>query len=223
MTGPPILLAHGFSSSAEASWSRNGWLDVLADTGRTVIAPDLLGHGNAPKPHDPGAYDAMEDLVREVLPDEPVDVVGFSMGARLVLVLEAQRPGTFRRMVVGGIGANLFVTGDPSTTADAIEHGSEALDPMSRAFVTVARQPPNDPAALAACLRRAHPPLGPDELARIACPVQVVVGDKDVLAMPPDRLVAGLPDASLVMLKGADHLGTMKNFGFLDAALDFLG
>ena len=218
-----ILLAHGFSSSAEASWARNGWLDILADTGQHVLAPDLLGHGHAAKPHEPEAYEAMESEVRALLPDgDPVDAVGFSMGARIVLVLEAQQPGTFRRIVVGGVGANLFVTGNPEATAHAIESGDGALDPLSRAFVTVAHQPPNDPLALAACLRRPHPPLGAAELARITCPVLVVVGDQDLLAMPPDALVDALPDGRLVTVKGADHLGTMKGFGFLDATLDFL-
>ena len=225
-TSPAILLAHGFSSSSEASWARNGWLDLLGDTGRTVIAPDLLGHGQAAKPHEPSAYAAMEDDVRAAIAagsgGGPVDAVGFSMGARLVLVLESQVPGTFGRIVVGGIGSNLFADRSPDETARAIETGGEALDPMSRAFVTVARQPPNDPLALAACLRRTQPPLGPEELSRIQCPVLVVVGDKDVLAMPPDQLVDALPDAKLVTIKGADHLGTMKGFGFLDAALGFL-
>ncbi len=216
-----ILLAHGFSSSAEASWQRNGWLDILADTGQKIIAPDLLGHGNAPKPHDPAAYASMEDDVRALLVEEdaPFDAVGFSMGARLVLVLESQQPGTFRRIVVGGVGNNLFVGGSPEATAQAIEAGEGALDPMSRAFVAVAHQPPNDPKALAACLRREQPAL---DFARVTCPVVVVVGDQDVLAMPPDKLVEALPNARLVMVKGADHLGTMKNFGFLDAVMDFL-
>jgi len=221
---PPILLVHGFTSSAEASWARNGWLDILADTGRAVIAPDLLGHGQAPKPHDPGAYDAMEDLVRAAIPDAgPVDVVGFSMGARLSLVLESQRPGTFRRMVVGGVGSNVFALRDAEPMARAIESGEGALDPLTRAFVAVATTPPNDPGALAACLRRRHPPLGHDELARIRCPVLVVIGDADVLVQPAEPLVEALPDARLATIRGADHLGTMKGFGFLDAALDFLG
>jgi pimeloyl-ACP methyl ester carboxylesterase len=207
---PAILLTHGFSSSSEASWARNGWLD-------------LLGHGSAEKPHDPEAYASMEDDVRSLLVGVgPVDAVGFSMGARLLLVMESQSPGTFGKIVVGGIGANLFATGSPEATAHAIETGESTLDPMSRAFVTVANQPPNDPLALAACLRRAQPPLGVAELGEVRCPVLVVVGDQDALAMPPDQLVEALPDARLVTIKGADHLGTMKGFGFLDAALGFL-
>lgn len=224
MADPAILLIHGFSSSSEASWSRNGWLDVLADTGRNVIAPDLLGHGTAAKPHDPAAYAAMESEVRGLLAGVgPVDAVGFSMGARLVLTLEAEQPGTFGRIVVGGVGANLFATGDHEPMAAAIESGGETLDPLSRAFVAVASTPPNDPRALAACLRRPAPALGRDELARVRCPVLVVVGSADTLALPAEPLVESLPDASLVTVKGVDHLGTMKGFGFLDAALAFLG
>ncbi len=224
MADPTILLAHGFSSSAEASWARNGWLDILADSGRTVIAPDLLGHGNAPKPHDPAAYDDMEGQVAALLEGiGPVDAVGFSMGARLVLVIESQRPGTFGRIVAGGVGANLFAgERDPESVAHAIEVGGETLDPLSRAFVAVAQTPGNDPVAMAACLRRRHPPLGPEELARVRCPVLVVVGDQDSVAIPPDALLEALPDARLATVKGADHLGTMKGFGFLDAALGFL-
>jgi pimeloyl-ACP methyl ester carboxylesterase len=224
MAEPAILLLHGFSSSSEASWARNGWLDILADTGRRVIAPDLMGHGEADKPHDPAAYAVMEQQVHELVAGAgEVDVVGFSMGARMALCVEAIYPGTFGRIVAGGVGANLFQVREPSSMADALEGNGEALDPLGRAFVSAAHQPPNDPLAMAACLRRPQPPLGDEELARIRCPVLVVVGDRDTVAMPPDQLVEALPDARLAMVKGADHLGTMKGFGFLDAALGFLG
>ena len=225
MADPAIVLLHGFSSSSEASWKRNGWLDILADTDRRVIAPDLMGHGDAEKPHDPAAYAGMEEQVFALLADVgEVDVVGFSMGARMALCIEAAHPGTFGRMVVGGVGANLFAAErNPDGVASAIEGRGEALDPLARAFVTVAHQPPNDPLALAACLRRPLPPLGTSELAGVRCPVLVVVGDRDTVAMPPDALLAALPDARLTTVKGADHLGTMKGFGFLDAALGFLG
>jgi pimeloyl-ACP methyl ester carboxylesterase len=223
MAEPALLLLHGFSSSSEASWGRNGWLDILADTSRRVIAPDLMGHGDAEKPHDPAAYARMEEQVHGLVAGAgDVDVVGFSMGARMALCIEAMYPGTFGRIVAGGVGANLFQQREPSTIADALEGRGEALDPLGRAFVAAAHQPPNDPLAMAACLRRSHPPLGPGELATIRCPVLVVVGDRDTVAMPPDELVAALPDARVVLVKGADHLGTMKGFGFLDAALGFV-
>src|ERR1700722_17724703 len=104
----------------------------------------MLGHGNAPNPHDPADYEAMEDMVAALV-DGETDAGGFSMGARLVLAIEAQRPGTFRRIVAGGVGANLFdLERNPSAVADALEGRGEVLDPLSRAFVAVAHTPPND-------------------------------------------------------------------------------
>ena len=58
-------------------------------------------------------------------------------------------------------------------------------------------------------------------LARITCPVLVVLGDSD-FAGPADPLLDRLPNAELVTLRGVDHFGTPKAFAFLDAALPFL-
>ena len=104
MSGNPVLLLHGFTTSAERTWREPGWIDLLKDAGREVIAPDLLGHGNAPKPHDPAAYDEVEKLIEELLPDGPVDAVGYSAGARITLVLASRAPERFGRLVVGGSG-----------------------------------------------------------------------------------------------------------------------
>ncbi|HEU4841145.1 MAG TPA: alpha/beta fold hydrolase [Ilumatobacteraceae bacterium] len=53
MSGPPVLLVHGWGGSFDATWRRSGFTELLADAGREVIGVDLLGHGDAPKPHDP--------------------------------------------------------------------------------------------------------------------------------------------------------------------------
>ena len=57
---PPVLLVHGFASSAEHNWRQPGWLDLLADCGRETIAVDLPGHGRAPRPADPAGYHDIE-------------------------------------------------------------------------------------------------------------------------------------------------------------------
>jgi pimeloyl-ACP methyl ester carboxylesterase len=106
---PPVLLVHGLGTSCARTWGDNGWIDLLADAGREVIGVDLLGHGDAPKPHDPSAYDRLEHDVAGRLPEgEPVDAIGFSLGGRVVLTLAAEQPSRFRRIVVAGVGANLF-------------------------------------------------------------------------------------------------------------------
>ena len=70
--GKPVVLVHGWGGSFESTWQRSGFTELLADAGREVIGVDLLGHGNAPKPHDPEAYDDLTARVVDVLPDEPV-------------------------------------------------------------------------------------------------------------------------------------------------------
>jgi len=219
-----IFLAHGFGSSSKASWERTGWLGLLADAGREVIAPDLLGHGEAAKPHDPEAYRATEELAFSRLQGiAPVDAVGFSMGARVTLLIEADHPGTFGRIVVGGLGNNLFSPHDPEPAALAIEGKGEATDPLVRAFASAASTPPNDPLALAACLRRAHRKVSPDDLAAVRCPVLIVVGDRDSVVQPVEPLAKALVNSDIVTIPGVDHLGTMKGYNFLEAAFDFLG
>jgi pimeloyl-ACP methyl ester carboxylesterase len=224
MGSSKIFLVHGFSSSAKMSWERNGWLDLLADAGRDVIAPDLLGHGEAPKPHDPAAYAFVGDLAYGELEGAgAVDAVGFSMGARVALLIEADHPGTFGRIVVGGLGSNLFAPRDPEPAALAIEGKSEATDPLLRAFASAASTPPNDPNALAAFLRGGRRTVSPEDLAGVRCPVLIVVGSKDVVAQPVEPLSTALESSQTVSIPGADHLGTMKGYGFLEAAFDFLG
>lgn len=219
---PPVLLLHGFAASFDRTWRDNGWVDLLADLGREVIAVDLLGHGDNAKPHEPGAYAALEDEVAAALPDRPVDAVGFSLGARVLLGVAAEDPRRFRRIVVAGVGDNLFRTQDPEGIARAVEGGAGEDDRLGQHFALLASAPDNDPQALAACLRREHPPLGPAELGGIDRPVLVVLGDRD-FAGPADPLVEALPDARLVTLRNVDHFATPKALGFLDAALGFLG
>jgi pimeloyl-ACP methyl ester carboxylesterase len=52
--------------------------------------------------------------------------------------------------------------------------------------------------------------------------VLVVLGDQDP-AGPGDRLVAALPDARLVTLRGVDHFGTPSDVRCMQAVLGFLG
>lgn len=224
MSDPSVLLVHGFATSAQRTWGDNGWLDLLADAGRSVVAPDLLGHGDAPKPHDPEAYTELEALVLDQLPAEPVDAIGFSLGARTVLALASAHPERFGRLVVAGIGANVLRRdGDPSVVADALVAEGPADDPVLRYFQQLAHDPGNDPAALAALLRRPRSmALDPAGLGRITSPVLIVLGERDLVG-PADPLAACLSDVEVVGLPGVDHFGTPKAFGFLDAALGFLG
>ena len=223
MTGPEVALVHGFGTSFEATWVGNGWAALLADAGRTVIGVDLLGHGTAEKPTDPDDYRNLEQWVLDVLPPEPVDGIGFSMGAQVLLWLAAHHSDRFGRLVVSGIGRNLFESdvGWRPKIVEAVRTGV-AVTPELRYFAQLPESPGADRTALVAFLERPDRREFTSELlAAVTLPVLVVIGGAD-LAGPADPLVEALPDATLVVLPGVDHFATPKNFGFIEAALDFI-
>lgn len=220
----PVVLVHGWGGSFEATWKSSGFADLLEDAGRSVIGVDLLGHGRAAKPHDPNAYADLTSSVSDVLPDEPVDAVGFSLGALTLLRLAVDQPGRIRRLVLAGIGRNAVEATDRESHARlvaALEGSSDEDDNLSRLFVQYADQPGNDRRALTAIMKRERAPFTDDELSRVTCPTLVVIGDKD-FAGPGEPLSTRLPDARLVTLRNVDHFATTENFGFFDAALEFL-
>ena len=223
MTGPQVALVHGFGTSFEATWVGNGWAALLADAGRTVIGVDLLGHGTAEKPTDPDDYRNLEQWVLDVLPPEPVDGIGFSMGAQVLLWLAAHHSDRFGRLVVSGIGRNLFESdvGWRPKMVEAVRTGV-AVTPELRYFAQLPESPGADRTALVAFLERPDRREFTSELlAAVTLPVLVVIGGAD-LAGPADPLVDALPDATLVVLPGVDHFATPKNFGFIETALDFI-
>jgi len=219
----PVVLVHGFATSAARTWGDNGWLDILGDLGREVVAPDLLGHGTADRPTEPAAYNRLEADLLDRLPTEPVDAIGFSLGARSLLVGASGAPERFHSLVVAGVGANLFASdGTSGLIADAIDGRGDLDDPQLRYFATLAEAPDQDSAALAALMRRPETVALTDEgLARITCPVLVVLGDQD-FAGPADPLLERLPHARFVSLRGVDHFATPKSFAFIDAVVEFL-
>jgi pimeloyl-ACP methyl ester carboxylesterase len=214
---------HGLGSSFEHGWRAPGWADLIADAGRKVIPVDLLGHGTANAPHDPGEYAHLESSIERALPDEPVDAIGFSLGAQLLLRLAGRAPERFGRLVLIGVGANLLRDGDGDTSAlaDAFERGAEPTDITARLFVNLARSAGNDPLAMSACIRRPHEPLTTSDFARVSIPTLVIIGDKD-FAGPAEPLVEALPNATLVTLKGIDHFRATSEFACIDAALEFV-
>ena len=110
---PPVVLVHGWGGSFASTWQDNGFTELLRDAGRTVIGVDLLGHGTAPKPHDPQAYADLTTRVVDALPDEPVDAIGFSLGAMTLLRLATVEPEPVQPVGARPASANLS---SPPTT-----------------------------------------------------------------------------------------------------------
>jgi pimeloyl-ACP methyl ester carboxylesterase len=218
---PPVVLLHGFATSSARTWWENGWLDLLTDAGRQTVPIDILGHGKAEKPHDPAAYGDLEGYVAERLPDGPVDAVGFSLGARLLLGVAIAEPQRFRRIVTLGVGRNLFERSGSDVVVEAIKAGGAPDNPAAAYFARLAEHPENDREALIACLQAPMRLLTAAELGGVTASALVVIGERDFCG-PADPLVDALPDARLVVLPRTDHFSTPKDFIAMDSALRFL-
>ena len=100
--GKPLLLVHGLGGS------RRSWDPILVPLAqaREVIALDLPGHGQTPEQVDSGTFDGLARSLDDWLGREGlagVDMVGSSMGARLVLEMARRgRAGAVVALDPGG-------------------------------------------------------------------------------------------------------------------------
>ena len=96
--GPPLLLVHGLGGAA---WNFSELAPLLP--GRRLIVPDLPGHGASsplPAPSLTGFADVLAQIFEEQLLDEPVDVVGHSLGGVVALRLAERHPALVRSLVL---------------------------------------------------------------------------------------------------------------------------
>jgi pimeloyl-ACP methyl ester carboxylesterase len=124
-SGPAILLIHGIGDNSTT------WATVQAKLAQrfTVIAVDLLGHGQSDKPradYSAAAYaNGMRDLL-SVLDIERVTVIGHSLGGGVAMQFAYQFPQLVERLVLVGAGG---VTKDVNIVLRmaSLPMGSEAL------------------------------------------------------------------------------------------------
>lgn len=107
--GPALLLIHGIGDSSR-TW--DAVLPLLAKH-HTVIAPDLLGHGDSDKPRADyslgGFANGMRDLLL-LLGIPTATVVGHSLGGGIALQFAYQYPQMCERLILvasGGFGAEV--------------------------------------------------------------------------------------------------------------------
>mgnify|MGYP001088611430 CR=1 FL=1 len=227
--GRPTVLLHGFSSTAVINWVTPGHAEAVAATGRRVILPDLRGHGDSDRSHDPAAYppDVVTDDVFALLDhlgltDDAYDLGGYSLGGRTSLraVVRGARPG---RLVVAGMGlagvthmrghafADVFLHVLADTPAGPFPPGS----PEGRITDFIDRIGA-DRTALQLTLGTAVDTPAAD-LARVGVPALVVTGDRDD---PADaRALADLlPHSTFTTVKG-DHISAANRSDALGATI----
>jgi pimeloyl-ACP methyl ester carboxylesterase len=108
-SGPILVLLHGIAGSSAT------WEDVIPwlSERHTVIAPDLLGHGESSKPRGDYSLGAYANAVRDLLGalgETSGTIVGHSLGGGVAMQFAYQFPERCERLVLmssGGLGREL--------------------------------------------------------------------------------------------------------------------
>lgn len=229
--GRPIMLVHGYASDYELNWVGSRWQETLSGRGFGVIGIDLRGHGHSEKPHDPAAYslramagDALRLL--DHLGVAEADFLGYSMGARIGLLLCHDHPDRLGRAVIAGIGLRQGTSANARKAqliARRMRGDATVDDPEANMFYNFARaRPINDLEALACCILGDHAALREDQVASITTPVDVIAGDQDVIARDAPQLATRLPRGRYDPIPGRNHNNAVPARDFKAAAIPFL-
>ena len=229
-----VLMVHGFATSRAENWRRLGWYGAFERKNYRLVALDLRGHGESEKPHDPAAY-GRDALVGDIaglmehLALGRVDLMGYSMGARLSLQTALAHPDRIANLVVGGVGGRMLQpppTPSPGamTMAEAMraENPDTITEKTLKGFRLFADQQGEDRLALAAFSQGRGEAFDAGDLAAIAAPTLVVAGSRDEMAGDPQALADAIPGAKSVTLPACDHFSAIPHALFKAAVFDFL-
>jgi len=226
--GRPLVLIHGYFSTAFINWIRYGHAARIAAEGFRVIMPDLRGHGDSGRPHDPSAYppDVLADdglaLVAHLGLDD-YDLAGYSLGGRTStrMLVKGAAP---RRVVLSGMGLQgiLDTAGRGEyfrhvlTHLGSFERGSTEW--MTEGFLKTTG---GDPVALLNVLET-FVDTTRDELAAIDRPVLVVTGAEDDDNGSGQALADAIPGGRFQSIPG-NHMSAVTKPELGEAIAGFLG
>lgn len=246
--GEPVVLVHSYAGDLEDQWVKTGILNALARFYR-VVAFDVRGHGGSGKPHDPQSYGAEMawDGVRlmDHLAITRAHIIGYSMGAHIVVQLLTLALDRFVTATLGGASGRRDWTAEDDLRAEAeageMERGSLELQMLRLS-------PPGEPSrpvplpdaaqieqrsaaflagkdcrALAA-VRRSNKAqvVTAAQLAAVRVPVLGIVGSADPYLAGFEALKKVMPQLKVVVLDGAIHASAPSHPGFVPALLGFL-
>ncbi len=226
--GEPVVMLHGFASSAKGNWVEPGIFARVVASGRRVYALDARGHGHSDKPHDAASYGG-GSMMRDVqslfthLGLTRAHVAGYSMGA-ITTAEFVTRDERARSATLGGVGAGLLTRAfreRRSSVADAllVDDPSTIENPVAKGFRLFADSTGADRHALAA-IQNADAHLGFQPV-DVKIPCLVIAGDNDALVGSREELAAAIPGARNVVVKG-DHLTAVNDPAFADGIIAFL-
>ena len=247
-TGRPLILIHGYFSTAMVNWVRYGHAAKIAARGYRVVMPDLRGHGDSAKPHDASFYprDVLADdglALVEHLELSDYDLAGYSLGARTVVRMlargatEAQRResheaptarrgtrgSTPKRAIVAGMGLEgILHTGGRGGHFRNILTNLGKHKPGSAEWLAEAfmKTVGGDPIALLHVLNTFED-TSREALARIEIPTLVLTGAEDDDNGSAEALAAALPKGHYVVVPG-NHMSAVTKPDLGAAMADFL-
>lgn len=153
-------------------------------------------------------------------------VFGYSMGGYVALYSEAKFPGTFSRMVT--LGTKFHWTADVAAKEVRMLQPDIIEEKVPKFAGHLAKMhAPNDwkenmrNTAKMMEEMGENPPLNDVDLSKIQCPVQLLLGSKDMMVTESETLVikAQLSNAKFDMLEGVEHPIEKLELAWLD---DFL-
>ena len=226
-TGRPLVLIHGYFSTAMVNWVRYGHAVKIAARGYRVVMPDLRGHGDSAKPHDALFYprDVLADdglALVEHLELTDYDLGGYSLGARTTVRMLV-RGATPRRAMVAGMGLEgILHTGGRGAHFRNIltnlgKHKPGSAEWMAEAFMKTVG---GDPVALLHVLDTFED-TPREALSRIEIPTLVLTGAEDDDNGSAEALAAALPNGRYVTVPG-NHMSAVTKPDLGAAMADFL-
>ncbi|MCP4445923.1 MAG: alpha/beta fold hydrolase [Myxococcales bacterium] len=215
-----IVALHGFTGTP-AMWHCIG-----------LDGPALLGHGDACRATGNETFTGERERLTDLLPERPVHLVGYSLGARLSLAIALESPERVSALTIIGGSPGIQDAKDRALRVKADARWSERLRDMGiAAFVNEWQALPlwksqeSLPAKARESLRLGRLAHNPEQLARsmdalgtgamppmwnalsgIVVPVQIVTGALDHKYVEIARRMARLvPNAVLHSIPGAGH------------------
>jgi pimeloyl-ACP methyl ester carboxylesterase len=239
----PVLLLHGFSSSAKLNWEDSGWISALIAAGRRVVTVDLPGHGRSGAPEDMDSYspsriradllqiafDAGARPLRDGDPTSGLDVIGYSLGSRLGWEFGATQHELVHRLVLGGPNvADPLAEFDLVAAQRYLADGTPIADASTAGLLKMAMLlPSNNIFALLTLVEAIKTePFDPAE-AVPPMPILLVAGEHDERSSSLPELAALAAKAGAMVeqlvLPGRNHTNAITSRTFKQGAISFLG
>ena len=228
-SGEPLILLHGgFGTNVD-------FAHQTAELAKhfKVYAFERPGHGHSADVEGAFSFDSMTRCTTyfiETLKLGAAHLVGWSDGAIVALLVALSRPDLVRRVVsIGGsFNPNSLSPGATEWLRKATSEDFRKIEPaLIERYDSVSPDGPGHFPAIFEKTKRLwleEPNIQPDELAKIAVPVLVMAGDRDVVTAEHTlQLFQSIKNAELCIIPGTTHfLLSEKPEAANRAILDFL-